>query len=113
MKTNRTVAPLKIIIATLIASVLTGCTTHIPPSLLDINESKVIVRYQLKDSGLINTATSEDVFNEAERGCALFDKHAKFISKNCSSHITETYGNLYGIYSTTSCIFQDHLFVCQ
>jgi len=92
----------KIIIAAAFTSTLTACTFHEPPSLLDIHESRVIVRVHVATEFRSNTVNHGEITAEANRGCSNFGKTAKFVSKTCGVY-----------YSASACVAEDHLFLCQ
>lgn len=92
----------KTILAMVFAVTATACTFHEPPSLLDIHESRVIVRVHVATEFRSNTVNQAEINAEANRGCSAFGKTAKFVSKTCGVY-----------YSASACIAEDHLFICQ
>ena len=91
-----------LVIIAALALATTACAFHEPPSLLDVHESRVIVRIHVQSDFGYNVSSPHEIAAEATRGCALFEKTAKFVSKSCSVY-----------YGATTCVAEDHLFLCQ
>ncbi|MDD9800333.1 MAG: hypothetical protein OXU29_07710 [Gammaproteobacteria bacterium] len=92
----------KTIFAMAFAVTAAACTFHEPPSLLDISESRVIVRVHTKNEFGSNTVNRAEINAEANRGCSTFGKAATFVSKTCGVY-----------YDASKCIAENHLFICQ
>ncbi len=87
---------------------MVGCVPkHLAPSIVDISDSKVVVKQRHYASGIKNTATDEDVLIEATRGCRQFGKVANLVSSVCAAQGIEV-----GLWPLYQCHETNYLFSC-